>query len=94
MYEFKSVNNVKVRLSQTEINILEAADIVTAAADVVRKEEEILTKIKELLRDSGWTRLDDAAPADKTKYDQYRQGLRAIPAQPGFPDNIVWPTDP
>lgn len=25
---------------------------------------------------------------------QYVQALRDVPAQPGFPENIVWPTEP
>lgn len=29
-----------------------------------------------------------------TEWVAYRQALRDVPAQPGFPENITWPTKP
>lgn len=40
-----------------------------------------------------WTQVIDA-PIDKTAWAVYRQALRDIPAQVGFPNEITWPVEP
>lgn len=45
------------------------------------------------LRLSDWTQLADA-PVDKSAWATYRQALRDIPSQPGFPATIDWPQEP
>jgi hypothetical protein len=47
----------------------------------------------QLLKDSDWTQLADAT-VDKAAWAVYRQALRDLPSQDGFPANIVWPNDP
>jgi|VirMetMinimDraft_7_1064189.scaffolds.fasta_scaffold47190_3 hypothetical protein len=47
----------------------------------------------DLLKDSDWTQLADSS-VDKTAWANYRQQLRDIPNQSGFPRNINWPTKP
>ncbi len=45
------------------------------------------------LADTDWTQLaDSSAPA--TVWGTYRQALRDIPTQTGFPDSVTWPTEP
>lgn len=46
-----------------------------------------------LLSNSDWTQLADA-PVDKTVWAIYRQALRDVPAQAGFPWEIQWPVEP
>ena len=46
-----------------------------------------------LLSQSDWTQLADAQ-VDKSAWAAYRQALRDIPAQPGFPFEVVWPVKP
>jgi hypothetical protein len=46
-----------------------------------------------LLRESDWTQVLDA-PVDKAAWAAYRQALRDIPQQEGFPATVVWPTQP
>lgn len=46
-----------------------------------------------LLTDTDWTQLSDS-PIDKNIWAAYRQALRDIPQQSGFPENVVWPTEP
>lgn len=41
-----------------------------------------------------WTQGRDIADATVTLWTPYRQLLRDIPAQAGFPDTIDWPTTP
>lgn len=45
------------------------------------------------LSDCDWTQLSDAA-VDKAVWAEYRQNLRDIPTQEGFPWNVVWPNKP
>lgn len=45
------------------------------------------------LADSDWTQLPDA-PVDSAAWAAYRQALRDITAQPGFPFDIQWPAPP
>lgn len=47
----------------------------------------------QLLADSDWTQVADA-PVDKTAWAAYRQALRDITNQSGFPLNIIWPEKP
>jgi hypothetical protein len=43
---------------------------------------------------TDWTQNADIPQATKDKWAPYRQALRDVPQQAGFPDNIVWPTPP
>jgi len=45
------------------------------------------------LTESDWTQVADA-PVDKAAWATYRQALRDITAQAGFPWTIDWPTQP
>ena len=45
------------------------------------------------LKDSDWTQVEDT-PVDKAAWATYRQELRDISAQAGFPWTVVWPTQP
>jgi hypothetical protein len=47
----------------------------------------------QLLTASDWTQVADA-PVDKAAWATYRQALRDIPQQEGFPTVIVWPDKP
>lgn len=46
-----------------------------------------------LLADCDWTQLDDA-PVDAAAWAVYRQQLRDVTAQPGFPWDVIWPQQP
>ena len=45
------------------------------------------------LSDSDWTQVSDS-PVDKVAWATYRQALRDISAQTGFPWDIKWPENP
>ena len=57
------------------------------------KASEVRTERNEKLSASDWTQLADA-PVDKTAWATYRQALRDITAQAGFPWTITWPDAP
>jgi len=45
------------------------------------------------LKDTDWTQIADAT-VNKTVWATYRQALRDVPTQSGFPWTITWPTQP
>jgi hypothetical protein len=47
----------------------------------------------ETLKNSDWTQLPDS-PVDSVDWAAYRQDLRDIPQQVGFPWTVTWPTEP
>jgi hypothetical protein len=56
-------------------------------------EEQARAERNRLLAASDWTQLPDA-PVDQASWATYRQALRDITAQQGFPENVIWPTPP
>lgn len=47
-----------------------------------------------LLTESDWTQMPDVELATKSAWATYRQALRDITDQPGYPLDITWPTPP
>jgi hypothetical protein len=68
------------------INI-DPAKSASRQATAARSERDIL------LSASDWTQVADA-PVDQAAWATYRQSLRDIPQQAGFPSNIMWPSKP
>lgn len=56
------------------------------------KEIEVRYKRNELLSETDWMAVGDRPMSDEVR--AYRQALRDVPQQEGFPDNVVWPTKP
>ena len=48
----------------------------------------------EMLASSDWTQLPDVPLDTKNAWLNYRQSLRDITAQEGYPFNVVWPVPP
>ena len=68
----------------------EKAEMDRQAASAIRAERN--TKLTEC----DWTQLNDT-PLDnpsKVAWTTYRQALRDIPTQSGFPHNVIWPVKP
>ena len=55
--------------------------------------EEVRAQRDNLLAESDWTQVTDA-PVDQAAWATYRQALRDIPDQAGFPENVTWPDKP
>jgi hypothetical protein len=63
------------------------------AAKDAEQAKSVRTQRGEKLKDSDWTQVADA-PVDKEAWATYRQALRDVTAQEGFPWTIEWPTIP
>lgn len=66
----------------------EAIAVVDAnQATAMRKQRD------EKLTETDWTQLTDA-PVNSALWATYRQALRDVPTQEGFPWEVTWPTQP
>lgn len=59
-----------------------------------RKAIEVRTERNTKLAATDWTQVSDAPQAIKDGYVTYRQSLRDVPLQSGFPWTITWPVEP
>jgi hypothetical protein len=71
--------------------------IKTAEQIAAEAAEQLTSNIRaerdRLLAASDWTQVADA-PVDQAAWAEYRQALRDVSEQEGFPENVVWPTKP
>lgn len=65
----------------------EIAERVEVQSDLVRSKRNVR------LTQSDWTQLADA-PVDRAAWAVYRESLRNLTKQEGFPWNVVWPEPP
>lgn len=71
-------------------------DIDPWTKEVIPDRTEELVKMERDMRISvtDWTQMADVAEETKQKWATYRQALRDITTQPGYPQNVVWPAAP
>lgn len=55
--------------------------------------EDARAQRNRMLSASDWTQLTDA-PVDSLAWANYRQALRDVPQQAGFPFSVTWPVAP
>lgn len=57
---------------------------------------EAREKRDQLLRDCDWTQIPDSplSESEKESWKTYRQELRDVPQQRGFPEYVDWPEEP
>jgi hypothetical protein len=65
----------------------------TKAAKDAEQAKSMRDQRNQKLSDSDWTQLADS-PENKAAWATYRQALRDIPTQAGFPWEVQWPTQP
>lgn len=70
-----------------QLNTEEQTEKTTAQTKVVRASRD------EKLKECDWTQIADST-ADKAAWATYRQALRDLPSQEGFPWVITWPVQP
>lgn len=71
----------------TDVSAEEIANRTANQATNVRAERD------QKLSATDWTQVADA-PVNQASWATYRQALRDVPAQAGFPWNVTWPTQP
>jgi len=76
----------------TKYSVADIDDEAKAVKDA-EQAKSVRTARDEKLKDSDWTQLADST-VDKAAWVTYRQALRDVPAQSGFPWTIEWPVAP
>lgn len=82
---------------------LEDGQVFTVRVDALTQDEldaataskaaQVRSQRNRLLSECDWTQLQDA-PVNQQAWANYRQALRDISSQPGFPNAVEWPHDP
>ena len=84
---FSDTTEDGVMTTKAEHEAAYQANLDAKAADSARSQRD------KLLAECDWTQVLDA-PVDQTAWATYRQALRDVPAQSGFPNSIDWPIKP
>lgn len=79
-----------IQAGETAVDVLPAALLITLHAAEMRVQRDTT------LRACDWTQSPDSPLTDtqRSAWASYRQALRDVPDQAGFPDTINWPTQP
>lgn len=73
--------------------VVEAKSQADIDAETASKAEEVRAQRNRRLAESDWTQVSDAH-VDKAAWATYRQQLRDVSAQVGFPWSVTWPQEP
>ena len=90
LYAYNDIQKPKPGLVKLAPN--EVAELPVPPAPVNPKAARLRHKRNHLLAKSDWTQMPDvdAGPG----WLDYRQALRDVPQQEGFPESVVWPEPP
>lgn len=83
----------KSKNGYTQTWVVSDANAEELAERTANKANNVCQDRNQRLADCDWTQLSDA-PVDAAAWVTYRQDLRDITAQPGFPWNVTWPLPP
>ena len=88
----KYVNGVLTDMTAAEISQRQAEENAWAAGENDRLSDEIRAKRNSLLAETDYLALSDTTLSSDMA--AYRQALRDVTSQAGFPSNVTWPTKP
>ena len=88
----KYVNGVLTDMTADEIAARQAEEAAWAAGANDRTAAEVREKRNSLIAETDYLALSDRTMTSDMQ--SYRQALRDIPSQAGFPTNVTWPTKP
>ena len=83
---FSDTTEDGVTTTKAEHEAAYQARLDTEAAERVRSERD------QKLKDTDWMGMSDVTMS--TEWSTYRQALRDVPSQAGFPHTIIWPAEP
>ena len=89
----KVINGVRVALTEIEIAARQAEEALVASQEPERLASQIRQERNTMLSDCDWTQVSDA-PVNQVAWQTYRQALRDVTSQEGFPYSVTWPTKP
>lgn len=77
----------------TKYNVADMDDDAKKAIDE-QQAKNVREDRNKRLAESDWTQLDDSPGQNKLAWATYRQALRDVPTQTGFPWEVQWPNKP
>ena len=93
---YKKVAGIRIKLTPAEVAAHTASEEVANTAEAANRIVIERDNRNALLGESDWTRMDDngLSVSDKEAWATYRQALRNLPDQEGFPSEVTSPTRP
>jgi hypothetical protein len=88
----KLVNRILVDFTEEEMTEMESVTAVFNANVSVEQKADVRAERDQLLQATDWQALSDNTMSQEMT--TYRQALRDVPDQDGFPFSVVWPTKP
>jgi len=92
MPRYHNINGQSVQFSADEETARDAEEAAWAAGANARAAAELRIERDAKLAACDWMANSDVIMSDAWR--TYRQSLRDIPSQAGFPNTITWPTKP
>ena len=92
MARTKIIDGVSIPFTAEEEAAWDAQEAEWAASADDRKAEEVRKERDAKLFSTDWRASSDLTLS--TEWSTYRQALRDVPAQSGFPNDITWPEEP
>jgi len=94
MARFHTTAEGNIPFTAEEEAIRDAEEAAWDAGANDRKAAEVRQERNKKLTATDWTQTADVPQAVKDTYVTYRQALRDISNQSGFPNEITWPVEP
>ncbi len=94
MARTKIIDGVSVPFTAEEEAAWDAEEAEYNAAADERAAAQVREERNSKLDKTDWTQMPDYNGSNKSAWATYRQSLRDVPAQSGFPNDITWPTEP
>ena len=92
MTRYRLTTEGRIPFTAEEEAARDAEEAAHAAGADDRKAEEVREERNQLLSQTDWMAGSDVTMS--TAWRTYRQALRDVPEQSGFPNDITWPTKP
>ena len=92
MTRYHSINGKLVAFTAEEETARDAEEAAWASGQAERDLEDLREKRNQLLVETDYFGFSDVTMTDAMA--AYRQALRDVPQQAGFPSTITWPTKP
>lgn len=92
MTRFHNINGEQVQFTEAEETARDAEEQAWSDGANDRAAVQVREERDAKLAATDWMANSDVTMA--SAWTTYRQGLRDVPAQSGFPTNITWPTKP
>tara|TARA_R110000803_G_scaffold42055_1_gene90242 strand:- start:9 stop:290 length:282 start_codon:yes stop_codon:yes gene_type:complete len=92
MPRYHNINGERVQFTAAEETARDAEEQAWADAADTRSAVQVREERDALLTATDWMANSDVTMSDD--WATYRQALRDVPSQAGFPNTITWPTKP